>query len=88
MRGQAVANGLYIAAANRVGAEGVTFYGGSFVCDPMGNIIAQAGRDQTELIMAEIDTAVIAEWRRLFPLLKQRRPEVYGRLIKPQINAD
>jgi N-carbamoylputrescine amidase len=80
MRGQAIANGVYIAAANRVGAEGVTFYGSSFVCDPMGAIIAQASRDQTELIVAEIDTAVIAEWRRLFPLQKQRRPEVYGRL--------
>jgi N-carbamoylputrescine amidase len=86
MRGQAIANGVYIAAANRVGTEGVTFYGSSFVCDPMGNVIAQAGRDDTELIVAELDTAVLTEWRRLFPLLHQRRPEVYGSLVESRLS--
>ncbi len=82
MRGQAIANGVYIAAANRTGVEGVTFYGSSFVCDPMGNILAQASRDQTEVIIADLDPAVLEKWRRLFPLLKQRRPGVYGRLTE------
>ncbi|MCK6580897.1 MAG: hydrolase [Anaerolineae bacterium] len=83
MRGHAVANGVYIGAANRVGVEqGQTFYGGSFVCDPMGRVIAQAGRDTTEVITAELDPDLFAEWRRLFPLLGQRQPGVYGRLTE------
>jgi N-carbamoylputrescine amidase len=81
MRGHAIANGVYIAAANRTGVEGVTFYGSSFICDPMGNILAQASRDQTEIIYADFDRTVLTEWRRLFPLLQQRRPAVYGRLV-------
>jgi N-carbamoylputrescine amidase len=80
MRGQAIANGVYVAAANRVGTEGVAFYGSSFICDPTGDILAQASRDQTEVITAELDPARFAQWRELFPLLRQRRPEVYGRI--------
>ncbi|MEM7537196.1 MAG: nitrilase-related carbon-nitrogen hydrolase [Chloroflexota bacterium] len=82
MRGQAIANGVYIAAANRTGEEGVQFYGSSFVCDPMGNIIAQASRDQTEVIVAELDADVFTQWRYLFPLLQQRRPDAYSKLIE------
>ena len=81
MRGQAIANGVYIAAANRVGSEGVDFYGSSFVCDPMGNIIAEASRDQTEIIYADLDPEVLRRWRDLFPLLRQRRPTVYDQLV-------
>ncbi len=82
MRGQAIANGVYIAAANRTGTEGVEFYGSSFICDPMGKIIAEASRDQTEVIFADLDPALFSEWRRLFPLLRQRRPEVYGKIVE------
>ena len=82
MRGQAIANGVFIAAANRTGVEGVTFYGSSFICDPMGNVLAQASRDETEVIVADLDPALFALWRKLFPLLKQRRPAVYGRLTE------
>lgn len=82
MRGQAIANGVYIAAANRVGTEGVQFYGSSFICDPMGNILAEASRDQTEVIYADLDRDVLTEWRRLFPLLQQRRPAVYQRIME------
>lgn len=82
MRGQAVANGVYIAAANRTGTEGVEFYGSSFICDPMGNILAQASRDKTEVITADLDPATFAQFRDLFPLLHQRRPDVYKRLLE------
>ncbi len=82
MRGQAIANGVFIAAANRTGAEGVTFYGSSFICDPMGNVLAQASRDQTEVIVADLDPQVFTQWRELFPLLRQRRPTVYSRLTE------
>jgi N-carbamoylputrescine amidase len=83
MRGHAIANGVYIAAANRVGVEnGVTFYGSSFICDPTGKILAQAGRDTTEVIVGDLDAARFAHWRDLFPLLRQRRPQVYARIIE------
>ncbi len=84
MRGQAIANGVYIAAANRVGRESVEFYGSSFICSPMGEILAEAGRDASEVILADLDPSLLAEWRRLFPLLRQRRPEVYDRLTQPR----
>ena len=82
MRGQAIANGVYIAAANRTGKEGVEFYGSSFICDPMGNIIAQAGRDTTEVLVAELDAKVLEKWRYLFPLIQQRRPDAYSKLVE------
>ena len=60
MRGHAIANGVFIGAANRTGVEnGVRFYGSSFVCDPMGRVLAQAGRDTTEIITAELDPHII-----------------------------
>lgn len=83
MRGHAIANGVYIGAANRVGVEnGVTFYGSSFICDPQGRILAQAGRDTTEMIAADLDPAVLEHWRWLFPLLHQRRPDTYGPITR------
>ena len=82
MRGQAIANGVFLAAANRVGVEGVRFYGSSFVCAPDGRFIAQAGRDRTETINATLEPADRDEWRRLFPLLRQRRPETYRRIVE------
>lgn len=80
MRGQAIASGVFIAAANRVGVEGVVFYGSSFVCEPNGTLIAQASRDRDELLVVDLDPAALEEWRGLFPLLKQRRPGVYDRI--------
>jgi N-carbamoylputrescine amidase len=89
MRGHAIANGVFIGAANRVGTENlVTFYGSSFICDPMGNIIAQAGRDQPEVVLAEIDLSVLRRWRGLFPLLHQRHPNAYARLLDDDVADD
>lgn len=82
MRGQAIANGVFIAAANRTGQEGVTFYGSSFICDPMGNVLAQAGRDTTEVITAQLNADLFEQWRYLFPLLKQRRPDAYQEIVR------
>ncbi len=82
MRGHAIANGVFIGAANRIGVEnGVRFYGSSFVCDPMGRVLAQAGRDTTEIITAELDPHTLTHWRALFPLLHQREPKTYGRIL-------
>jgi N-carbamoylputrescine amidase len=86
MRGHAIANGVFIGAANRVGAEnGVTFYGSSFICDPMGRVLAQAGRETTEVITATLDPYSLTHWRELFPLLHQRKPHTYGRLLEADV---
>ena len=83
MRGHAVANGLFIAACNRIGRENaVTFYGSSFICDPLGRILAQASRDRDEVVHALLRAEVREQYLELFPLLHQRRPQVYGRLLE------
>ncbi len=83
MRGHAIANGVFIGAANRVGEEnGVRFYGSSFICDPTGKILAQAGRDTTEVIIADLHADTLAHWRDLFPLLHQRRPATYQPIMQ------
>lgn len=83
MRGHAVANGVFIGAANRVGTENaVTFYGSSFICDPTGKVIAQAGRDKPEVIDAVLDVAVRDRYLQLFPLLHQRRPTTYQPILE------
>lgn len=80
--GHAIANGVFIAAANRIGEEnGVRFYGSSFICDPTGKILAQAGRATTEVVMADLDPTTLEHWRDLFPLLQQRRPHTYQRIL-------
>lgn len=82
MRAHAIANGVFVGAANRTGVEnGVRFYGSSFICDPAGRVLTQAGRDSTEIITAELDPQSLTHWRALFPLLKQRMPQTYGRIL-------
>jgi N-carbamoylputrescine amidase len=83
MRGHAIANGVFIGAANRIGEEnGVRFYGSSFVCDPTGKILAQAERDTVEIVIADLDPYTLTHWRELFPLLRQRRPNIYQRIVE------
>jgi len=83
MRAHAIANGVYVAAANRTGTEnGITMYGGSFICAPTGEIMAQAGRYSRDVIYATLDNAVLSRWRGLFPLLTQRKPAAYGRVVQ------
>ncbi|MDZ4767379.1 MAG: nitrilase-related carbon-nitrogen hydrolase [Chloroflexota bacterium] len=82
MRAHAIANGVFVGAANRTGVEnGVTFYGSSFICDPMGRVLASAGRDTTEVIVADLDPQTLEHWRELFPLLRQRMPGTYARIL-------
>ena len=83
MRGHAVANGVFVAACNRIGRENaVTFYGSSFICDPLGNVLAQASRDRDEVIHAVLRADLREQYLDLFPLLHQRRPQHYGRLLR------
>lgn len=82
----AVANGYFIAAINRVGYEAPwnigEFYGQSYFCDPRGQIIAQAPRDEDALIVADLNLDMIREVRNTWQFFRDRRPETYGALVK------
>ncbi len=97
-RAHAIANGVFVAAVNRVGHEhgdvihngismpgpgdhtaesGLEFWGGSFIADPFGRVIAQASHDQEEILFAEIDLKLLEGTRRNWPFLRDRRIDAY-----------
>jgi N-carbamoylputrescine amidase len=82
-RAHAIANGVFVAAPNRTGfepeagTEGIEFFGHSFIADPFGRWLAQAGTDETVLV-APCDPALIEETRRNWPFLRDRRVDAYG----------
>src|SRR5262249_28875811 len=81
MIGNAVANGVFIVAVNRIGHEPpLTFYGSSFICDPYGRILAQAGREEPAVLLADLDLDQRRDWLDLFPFLSTRRPDAYALL--------
>src|SRR3954447_25606557 len=77
----AVANGYFVGAINRVGTEAPwnigEFYGQSYFCDPRGRFVAQASRDQTELVVADLNLDLIKEVRDTWQFYRDRRPETY-----------
>ena len=77
----AVANGYFVGAINRVGVEKPwaigEFYGKSYFCNPRGKIVAQAGRDKDELVVADLDLDMIEDVRRTWQFFRDRRPETY-----------
>lgn len=82
-RAHAIANGLYVAAVNRVGFEGdasagLEFWGHSFVADPFGVKIAEAGDAAEEILVVECDRRRIEEVRRNWPFFRDRRIDFYG----------
>jgi N-carbamoylputrescine amidase len=89
-RSHAIANGVFVAVANRVGHEtgnirgneakgaGLDFWGGSFLADPFGRVLAEASHDREETLCAEVNLAEIEEIRRNWPFLRDRRIESYG----------
>ncbi len=91
-RGHAIANGLYVAVVNRVGHEtgdirgkaapgdGLEFWGASFLCDPLGRVIAEASHDKEEVLVAEIDLRTVEEVRRNWPFLRDRRIDSYAQI--------
>jgi N-carbamoylputrescine amidase len=82
--GNAIANGVFMVAVNRFGEEPpLHFYGSSFICDPYGRKLVQAPRDEPAVLVADLDLDQRHDWLELFPLLKGRRPEVYGSLTAP-----
>ena len=88
-RGHAVANGVYVAAINRVGFEpapnsdgGIEFWGQSFICDPQGVILAEASADQEEIFLADVDLDHLERLRQMWPFWRDRRIDAYGALQK------
>lgn len=83
----AAANGYFVGAINRIGTEAPwnigEFYGQSYFCDPRGQIFAQASRDKDEVLTADLDLNKIAEVRKTWQFYRDRRPDMYGELVKP-----
>jgi N-carbamoylputrescine amidase len=92
-RAHAIANGVYVAAVNRVGHEngdirgnraegpGLEFWGGSFLADPFGRIMAKASHDREEILIGEIDLARMEDTRRNWPFLRDRRIDAYAPIV-------
>jgi N-carbamoylputrescine amidase len=77
-----VANGTFMVAINRIGFEDpLTFYGSSFISDPYGRVLVQAGRDEPAVLVAALDLDQRRDWLELFPFLRTRRPDAYGLLV-------
>jgi N-carbamoylputrescine amidase len=90
-RSHAVANGLYVAAVNRVGHEGpadggLEFWGASFVSDPFGRLLQRAAHDREELLIVPCDMSKIEETRRNWPFLRDRRIDAYGEITRRLID--
>ena len=89
-RAHAIANGVYVAVVNRVGFEtgdirgksasgaGLEFWGGSFLCDPFGRVIAEASHEREEILVGEVDLRLLEEIRRNWPFLRDRRIDSYA----------
>jgi N-carbamoylputrescine amidase len=85
-RSHAIANGVFVAAVNRVGFEGtpesgLEFWGHSFVCDPFGQILAEASADKEEILLVECDPSRVEEVRRNWPFLRDRRIDAYSPIL-------
>jgi len=86
-RAHAIANGVYVAAVNRVGFEGprergIEFWGSSFICDPFGQVMEQASSDKEEILIAECDPARIEEVRQHWPFMRDRRIDAYSGILQ------
>lgn len=93
MKGHAVANGVYVAAANRIGLEqyvpdtaGIQFWGSSFIAGPQGEILAQASHDQEEILIAEVDLELQENVRQNWPFFRDRRIDAFGDITKRAID--
>jgi N-carbamoylputrescine amidase len=88
-RGHAIANGMYVAAVNRVGFEpapdgrdGIEFWGSSFVADPLGTLIADAPDNAVALLCADISPVRVERVRQEWPFLRDRRGDAYAALTR------
>ncbi len=88
-RGHAIANGVYVAAVNRVGHEippgggpGIEFWGSSFLADPQGVVVAEASPDREEILVGDVDFQGLENIRRNWPFLRDRRIDAYGGITR------
>jgi N-carbamoylputrescine amidase len=89
-RAHAIANVLPLAACNRTGfephpsaaGEGIDFWGGSFVCGPQGEILAEAPNREPAVLLADVDLSRAEELRRIWPFLRDRRIDAYEGLLE------
>ena len=92
-RSHAIANGCYVAVANRVGHEkpaggdGIQFWGQSFICGPDGEILAKGSTDREELVSANIDWSEVDRHRTHWPFLRDRRVDAYGGLERRLLDS-
>ena len=91
-RAHAIANGVYVAAANRVGHEGprdggLEFWGASFVCDPFGVVLKAASETDEEVLVVECDRRHLEDVRRSWPFLRDRRIDAYAAITKRLIDG-
>ncbi len=78
-RSHAIANGVHVAAVNRVGEEGeLKFWGGSFVCDSFGKVLKRASKKNEEILVQEVDLGKNREIQESWGFLRNRRPDTYG----------
>jgi N-carbamoylputrescine amidase len=94
-RSHAIANGVYVAAVNRVGLEktsassaGLEFWGSSFICDPFGVVLAEASTEREEILLAEIDLERLEDVRRNWPFLRDRRIDAYAGITHRLLDED
>jgi N-carbamoylputrescine amidase len=82
-----ISNGTFMVVPNRWGNEGlINFYGSSFISDPYGRVLVEAGRAEDAVLVADLDLDQRRDWLDLFPFLATRRPDTYGTLTRPVIN--
>jgi N-carbamoylputrescine amidase len=98
-RAHAIANGVYVAGVNRVGHEtgdilgncasgpGLEFWGGSFLADPFGRVVAKASHEEEEILIGEIDLALLEDTRRNWPFLRDRRIDAYAPITSRFLDA-
>lgn len=81
-RGHAIANGVYVAGVNRIGHEGdkkggIEFWGGTFLANPSGQLLAKAGREKEEILIETIDPGLVEKVRQYWPFFRDRRIDAY-----------
>ncbi len=86
-RSHAIANGVYVAVANRVGLEGpadsgLEFWGNSFIAAPFGEVLAEASNNKEEILVMECDPRRLEDTRRSWPFLRDRRIDAYPPLLE------
>jgi len=90
-RSHAVANGVHVVSVNRVGFEqngAMKFWGGSFISNPFGKILYQAGHDEEEVVVQEIDTDKTDSYRTHWPFMRDRRIDSYQPITQRYIDGD